>query len=1724
MDFTSYQVTSDSTASLNTGSYLNPTEYSLFVKGYAGDLWYAFSEKDAMEVGIWDREGNLVGWNTLNQSKSYNTINVATFNTLNYPTTYSYRELKPDFILYKNEKVLVNPSEQVSSSFEIVSGSYFITYNCTREMAGSPINPLVIKDISPSRKELKLVPLAGYDLSYTAFCERKLLAQDVSSLYLRSVKDCQYGKIYNQVSPYYVNEINTIKAVFFISTDGGMLTFFKNLYEDLLLFSSIPVAPVLGSDVITQNLIRIQGIQTYFNNYLLKSSDTIISFDQIDSAFHGFVSASIERKFSAIGPHPTQDYVKAKAFVYDYFTKYFYDPITTLLTSAYNEKYFSFFKNGLNVGNNRLLPILNTAMMDERVEPTDPLTLLVKLKDELPIDLEAQTQCWVSNISLSPQIVSAIIKNPSSRIVHTIGPPNFSIPIPNASLTNTNMAYTADDLREDDQTTRELTVSKNITELSVDYSCFENFVVFSSAELRLKIFKNKVMNLYSLSSSLELLANRNSAFMAASGSVYPYYTQEYDDAQGQITNIVNSFDGYESYLYRSGDYTYSGSGFVSASYIAEMDSSASLYDTENRDSLINNCPEHILSDSNNDDYIVFLSMIGHFFDDLYVYIAGLPSERVLGNDSTGEFTRRVVDYMLETFGWNLDDSLEQSNILNNYLTSDQIAGLNAMSAEERLKTVRNRLLINLPEIYKTKGTEEAVRLIMACYGIPLVLLNIREYGGVTYDDTKASYTLYERIYMRQWDTSSIHDAYYLQCPTGSHTYLFKISIDSPEPYAYYNEQILFGQVRSNDPTSISGSGEWAVGFMRIPKQNTGKLFFRIGYDVSASFKMYSQEFPLFDGNIYSVMLRRNAPDEAFEYAPNADAVPAKYDLYVKRNEFGNQIVNLTSSVICYDIPSNVRFGGGGQINIGGWFADHNGQGFTGAMDKFQMWRDVLPDSNLEDYTNNFSAYSFRGDTTPYQSLMFRMHTDYPFDQTETGIWRNGNPYLAVSSSAKLAALYGEPNANVDYMVSYMPWSGSCNVVYDSGSCEYVSQSTYPYQFKVIDYPSTWGISRYGPNKFRNEKVRFLTQSVEARFDNLARSTYVPPSNTAPDSNQVGFFVDPQDFKNRDIVRYFGNFDFMDAIGDPAYQFSQSYDSMRAFRHEYATNRIEYSGSRTLFNELCTIYKMYFNRSVFDSIKNVIPARTNALLGVVIEPTILERPKYQLKVISSSAEYAYSASVHHYFHDTTSLVRLGVDLVPSYSMDLGTRYLAYPTRDYPINYGGNIIQDLSDKYELGHFAAGVPTRTIEFEGTPLYGYAPLRVYFTNQSFGANSYQWDFGDGTTSTEVSPVHDYALPGIYTVTLNGYYGRYGLRRRRINYVVAIEYVMSCDFLAVPTSGEAPLDVDFTNLSTNATHYSWSFGVSSVSTSSLLNPSYEYENPGLYTVALSAYAFPLGTPNTYAATHISNSYISVSAQPAVPATCDGPHMREVEGGGGIKPYMRQRNYSLGSVTGTVTFEYSIPSEAARYLVVVGGTTLLDTGWLSYDTSINQLNRINAALAAYSGVPPWLTATSVVSAAGGNVTFEKPVTDHVATVQVYNPFSTEVQYTMSCPVPPPHCGGTFSTSGGKVPPPYYVDYPVTLGAGEGVITLNFQAFTVPDRWQLIIDGVVVLDTQFRGLTAEYSRNYRNELDALGFSDIPIISPGTGTVVYNKTQATSVGTLRVWSPLNTTGWNCSIVCS
>jgi cyclophilin family peptidyl-prolyl cis-trans isomerase len=67
-------------------------------------------------------------------------------------------------------------------------------------------------------------------------------------------------------------------------------------------------------------------------------------------------------------------------------------------------------------------------------------------------------------------------------------------------------------------------------------------------------------------------------------------------------------------------------------------------------------------------------------------------------------------------------------------------------------------------------------------------------------------------------------------------------------------------------------------------------------------------------------------------------------------------------------------------------------------------------------------------------------------------------------------------------------------------------------------------------------------------------------------------------------------------------------------------------------------------------------------------------------------------------------------------------------------------------------------------------APAEYTFTNTTKSADSYEWDFGDGTTSKEVSPTHRYNRSGNYIVTLKAMKGSKVATRKEMIQVAAPE------------------------------------------------------------------------------------------------------------------------------------------------------------------------------------------------------------------------------------------------------------------------------------------------------------------------------------------------------------------
>lgn len=129
-------------------------------------------------------------------------------------------------------------------------------------------------------------------------------------------------------------------------------------------------------------------------------------------------------------------------------------------------------------------------------------------------------------------------------------------------------------------------------------------------------------------------------------------------------------------------------------------------------------------------------------------------------------------------------------------------------------------------------------------------------------------------------------------------------------------------------------------------------------------------------------------------------------------------------------------------------------------------------------------------------------------------------------------------------------------------------------------------------------------------------------------------------------------------------------------------------------------------------------------------------------------------------------------------------------------------------------------------------SPLRVHFTNNSLYADSYYWEFGDSTTSTEREPYKVFTEPGYYNVKLT-VTGDGGVR---FYYKVFRVYENpQADFAVYPQRVMLPdATVHIYNLSKNFTRAEWDFGDGNNSTEK--DPVHTYESLGEFRISLWTY------------------------------------------------------------------------------------------------------------------------------------------------------------------------------------------------------------------------------------------------------------------------------------------------
>jgi gliding motility-associated-like protein len=147
-------------------------------------------------------------------------------------------------------------------------------------------------------------------------------------------------------------------------------------------------------------------------------------------------------------------------------------------------------------------------------------------------------------------------------------------------------------------------------------------------------------------------------------------------------------------------------------------------------------------------------------------------------------------------------------------------------------------------------------------------------------------------------------------------------------------------------------------------------------------------------------------------------------------------------------------------------------------------------------------------------------------------------------------------------------------------------------------------------------------------------------------------------------------------------------------------------------------------------------------------------------------------------------------------------------------------------------------------TPLEGCRPYNAVFTDNSISAQSYFWDFGDGSTSTQSSPTHLYNNPGLYNVVLITTNQNTCNGTDTARFTIRVLDAPTAAFTFTPLQPLANSPTTFTNTSSiDAVRFRWDFGDGdSLLTASRAPVTHQYRATGQFQACLTAYN-SLGCP-----------------------------------------------------------------------------------------------------------------------------------------------------------------------------------------------------------------------------------------------------------------------------------------
>jgi hypothetical protein len=911
-----------------------------------------------------------------------------------------------------------------------------------------------------------------------------------------------------------------------------------------------------------------------------------------------------------------------------------------------NSPYFIDFY--LNFGENKLV-IANNIVLDNQ-NPDTP-TILVKLYQALPQEFTINSLLWIVTPFNSPTAYQVIFEDTIITVTDTanINGPNFNLNIKDqVNNSSQNLSYS-------DLTSTPLTSSFNQLnslleereiDINLDYTNFTEFTHFSSVKTRLENFYYKVSLLEDYSASISSIITDITGSSSSSLSVLNSITLY----ESKISDIITNFDGYDYYLYySSGSYswpkttseppyllattgsnavlTWFGSDIIGDPNYGGIILSASQYDELNPNSLYYSIPEYLRNDPSNDQYTLFIDMVGQFYDNIWIYYKDVTQKYNADNRLEYGISKDIVADAIRDFGLKLyQNNFSNEDLYTAFLGLTPEGGLfpfpnitgslptpsgyeyvdtlisasnDYMPLDDVNKSLYKRIYHNLPYLLKSKGTLPGLRALITSYGIPDTILRINEYGGKDKANTNdwdywqnefnyAFYTTGSNHISTSWpvnaDWNSLNNV--------PRTVEFRFKTEGlPTSNIPYSQSLWhveeLGTIGPSIILKYTGSGYSSgsyPGSIIDPYYQYATLEFCSDY-ISSPGLTASIYFPFFDGGWWSVMVTRENTQDFTLHAGNK--------IY-EGGDNGTLLGFYTASYILSDdvqwANSDTSFFAKPQSIAGNTY-----NSFSGSLQEIRYYNEVISPDIFKDYIMNPSSIEGDSINSSPNELMFRASLGGELYTESISI------HPKVTGSWATTSSFPTPNLN---------------------SFNFFTTPTFVpnTEYFFYDQPAV-GIKNAISDKIRLENNVMPSGNTLSPFRSLAQQLAISQSYTA-NTNLLEVAFSPQDEINEDIMDQIGYFNIGEYIGDPRLRSSsaESYPLLDTLRNEYFQ---KYTKNYDLVDYIRLI--KFFDNSLFKMIKDFVPVRTSFASGIVIKQHLLERNKYPQPQVNNHSTIAYYPS-------------------------------------------------------------------------------------------------------------------------------------------------------------------------------------------------------------------------------------------------------------------------------------------------------------------------------------------------------------------------------------------------------------------------------------------------------------------------------------------------------------------